>query len=694
MELSPLPAPKDPKQEEAERLAHCLTHIGKRMIKNKDRIDECQREIHAAHEHMWDARRDMDHIDKAALRQSIDQMMRSSDVMREQQSKLLKLRKSPYFARFDFCRHGENEPHPYYIGVHDFQDEENTDALTIYDWRAPISSLFYDYETGSAHYEAPSGTIKGEISRKRQFRIRDGKMELLIENALNIVDEVLQDELARTSEDGMKTIVATIQRDQNAIIRDADAHTLVIQGVAGSGKTSIALHRIAFLLYRFKDTISSDQILIISPNRVFADYIGNVLPELGEHPVPEIGMDRLAAELLGDIRFETFFEQTAQLLEKQDQRAIARIQAKAAPELLRQLEDYARYLEGSIFQPFDCEIRKRPVPGFLFEREWNRYRNQTPNERRKDTANSVIEEVESQYRIELRKEERAQLRKALAAMINRPTLRQAYKGFYDWIGRPDLFHKKSGKVEYADVFLLIYLKLLTEGVENPWSEVEHLLVDEMQDYTPVQYAVLARLFTCSKTILGDAGQSVNPHTASTPDAIGRVMKGATLVTLNKSYRSTYEIMQFALRVSPNPDLIAVRRHGDEPSVVEYSSAKAGLDGIVDEIEQFEASDHRSLAIIAKTQGEAAKLFQHLKDRGISTRLLASDSSTFGTGVIICSAHLAKGLEFDRVIIADASANNYSTPMDRNLLYVGCTRAMHRLRLVSIGKPSALIAPPD
>jgi DNA helicase-2/ATP-dependent DNA helicase PcrA len=691
MALTPHQKTKTPQQEEAERLAHCLDHVGKSLAKTKVRLDEYQREIKAAHEHMWDARRDMDHIDKAALRQSIDQMMRSSDVMREQQSKLLKLRKSPYFARFDFCRHGENNVRAYYVGVHDFQDNEDDGQPVIYDWRAPVSSLFYDYETGSAHYEAPSGTINGEITSKRQFRIRDGKMELLIESALNIVDEVLQDELARTSEDGMKTIVATIQRDQNAIIRDADAHTLVIQGVAGSGKTSIALHRIAFLLYRFKDTISSDQILIISPNRVFADYIGNVLPELGEHPVPEIGMDRLAAELLGDIRFESFFEQTTQLLEKQDDAAVARIRAKAAPELLKQMEDYARYLEGTIFQPFDCEIRRRPVPGFLFEREWNRYRNRPPNERRKDTAKSVIEEVENQYRIELRKEERAQLRKALAAMINRPTLRQAYRGFYDWIGQPELLPKGAGKIEYADVFPLIYLKLLTEGVDNPWGDVEHLLVDEMQDYTAVQYAVLARLFPCSKTILGDAGQSVNPHTASTPETIGKVMKGATLVRLNKSYRSTYEIMQFALRVSPNPDLIAVRRHGEQPEVVQYDTDEDRLAGIAKDIAKFEASDHRSLAIIAKTQREADRLHRHLKDRGIAARLLANESSAFSTGVIVCSAHLAKGLEFDRVIIADAGAKNYATPMDRNLLYVGCTRAMHRLSLASVGKTSALIA---
>lgn len=217
--------------------------------------------------------------------------MRSGEILREQQKKLLKLRRSPYFGRIDFTRdrYGETGAEPIYVGVHDFRDE-GTGKTVVYDWRAPISSMFYDFEIGPARYQAPAGEIKGRLDLKRQFRIRDGRMESMLESSLNIVDDVLQQELSRSSDEGMKSIVATIQRDQNATIRDAEAHTVIIQGVAGSGKTSIALHRIAFLLYRFKDTLSSDDILIVSPNRVFADYIGNVLPELGEEQVAEIGM--------------------------------------------------------------------------------------------------------------------------------------------------------------------------------------------------------------------------------------------------------------------------------------------------------------------------------------------------------------------------------------------------------------------
>lgn len=292
-------------QEEELRLRNNLDLVDRNLRQIGRRLADCQRDIQAVHDHMWEARRDMEHIDKAAMRQSIDQMMGASDLLRAQQIKLEKLRKSPYFGRFDFRRADRIQNVAYYIGVHDLRDEETQEAW-VHDWRAPVSSLFYDYETGPARYDSPSGMIAGDLTLKRQFRVRGGAMEFMLDTSVNIVDDVLQQELARAPDEGMKNIVATIQRDQNAIIRDAEAHTLIIQGVAGSGKTSIALHRIAFLLYRFKDTLSSSDILIISPNRVFADYIGNVLPELGEETVPEISMETLARQMLGDkIRFQT-----------------------------------------------------------------------------------------------------------------------------------------------------------------------------------------------------------------------------------------------------------------------------------------------------------------------------------------------------------------------------------------------------
>ena len=674
--------------DEHDHLAQILARIDENLGLSATRLTGYQAEIQAAHDHMGEARRDMDHIDKIAMRQSIDQMMTQSGLMRAQQIKLQKLRKVPYFGRFDFRRADRNETGAYYVGVHDFRDDE-TGTAYVHDWRAPVSSLFYDFETGPAHYDAPSGRIAGEMSLKRQFRIRDSRMEFMLDTSVTIVDDMLQQELSRTADEGMKNIVATIQRDQNAIIRDAEAHTLIIQGVAGSGKTSIALHRIAFLLYRFKDTLTSSDILILSPNRVFADYIGNVLPELGEESVPEIGMETLARQLLGGVTFESFFAQTAKLLETDDAALKERIAFKATPGFLGQIDAYTRHLEEQSFVASDHTVRRRPVPAFVFGSAWKRFADRPANERVIETGRAVLEQVEAQYHIELRKEERAGLRKAVQGMVRRQTLRRAYAGLFEWLDRKDMF-KPAKVLEYADVFPLIYLRMKLEGVENPYGGVKHLLVDEMQDYTPVQYGVLGRLFPCRKTILGDATQSVNPYSASTAEDIEAALSGAWRVTLNKSYRSTWEIMQFALAIRPNPDLIAMKRHGEEPGVHSCASPAKAVERVAVEVAEFTASDHSSLALLAKTQKQAARLHAALKDRGIEARLLDEGSAGFSNGILICTPHLAKGLEFDRVVITDADAATYRTEMDRNMLYVACTRAMHRLTLIGVGQMSGFL----
>lgn len=675
--------------EEKMRLDDCQARIRGSLAEIDVRLSDYAQEIKARKEYMWDARRDMDHIEKIAVRQTIEQTLDSAEVLKAQHGKLLKLMRSPYFGRFDFARQGSDRSEPVYVGVHHFHDEAANRTL-VYDWRAPISSVFYDFETGPAHYPAPAGTVKGEVRRKRQFRIRDGRLELVLESGVNIVDDVLQDELSRASNDeGMKNIVATIQRDQNAIIRNDEAHTLIIQGVAGSGKTSIALHRIAFLLYRFKDTLSSDDILIISPNRVFADYIGNVLPELGEEQVPEIGMETLAAELLDhQYRFQSFFEQTAQLLEKNDEALKARIVAKAAPEFLRQIDRYADDLEKRSFVAIDWRVGRKIVPDWSFAESWQKHRGVALTER----IARVLKEIESQigihYNYDLLTEERQALRTAIRGMVQTITLRQAYQGLFEWMDQPEWFKPTGGKLEYGDVFPLIYLKLRLEGVTNPYPRVKHLLIDEMQDYTPVQYAVLGRLFACRKTVLGDATQSVSPYGSSTAEQIRASLTSATTVKLTKSYRSTWEIMQFALAISPNPELEAMKRHGEPPQVVVCTRPAQMIAAITDEIAAFKASEHHALAVIAKTQKQAARLHKALAANHADVRLLDANSVGFSSGVIVCTAHLAKGLEFDRVIVADVSADQYHTEMDRNLLYVACTRAMHRLTLYAVGAASA------
>ena len=691
--------------EELVRLKNCLERIDDHLQSFDARLDTYAREIRESKDYLWEARHDMDHIEKIAVRQTIEQKMRSGEVVRGQQQKLVKLRRTPYFGGFNFIRegsengnknknkneNGDSEAEVIYVGVHDFQDGASNKTL-VYDWRAPISSMFYDYEPGPAQYQAPIGEVRGRLERKRQFRIRDGRIEFMLESSVNIVDDMLQEELSRSSDEGMKNIVATIQRDQNAIIRDAEVHTLIIQGVAGSGKTSIALHRIAFLLYCFKDTLTSNDILIVSPNRVFSDYIGNVLPELGEEQIGEVGMETLAEEFLNHkYRFQTFFEQTTLLLQKNDEAMKTRIAAKASVDFLKQIDLYVTHLEATSFNASQWQTGRCLVPDWFFDEKWRKHGGLPLSKRIAQVLDAAKHQIGIHYNYDLQTDERRSLRKAIHAMTRQITLRDAYKGLFVWIGQPELFKPAGGKLEYSDVFPLIYLKLKLEGIDNPRKGIKHLLIDEMQDYTPVHYAVLGRLFNCRKTILGDFMQSVDPNSASNAEQIQRVLRATAPVKLTKSYRSTLEIMQFALAIFPNKDLIPMERHGEPPQVIVCSRPVDVVTRIAAEIESFHTSSHQSLAIIVKIQKHAKRFHQQLLKIGVETSLIDADSTVFSTGIVICTTHLAKGLEFDRVIVPDANADTYHTEMDRNLLYIACTRAMHRLTLIAAGKPSNLLS---
>jgi len=330
------------------------------------------------------------------------------------------------------------------------------------------------------------------------------------------------------------------------------------------------------------------------------------------------------------------------------------------------------------------------VPGFLLAEVFAKHKRLPLSQRVAQTTHEVTRKIAQEYKYELIPDEVRQLREAIRDRVNTQTLRQAYRDFYDWVGKPEMFRPAGNRFEYADVFPLIFLKMQLEGVRSPYRDVRHLLIDEMQDYTPVQYAILARLFDCRMTILGDAWQSVNPYSASTAEMISAAFGGATCVSLHKTFRSTAEIAHFANRISPNPKLEVVERHGPEPEVLACTSRKLELNAIVERIEAFRNTAHNSLGIICKTRRQAARLHQTLAKQDSKIHLLDAHSATVANGVIVMSAYLAKGLEFDQVIVPEADSDNYADDMDRNLLYVACTRAMHRLTLTHVGSASAFI----
>jgi DNA helicase II / ATP-dependent DNA helicase PcrA len=673
-------------QEEREYLEEIKEKLTLAIRRADDHVRQFSTELRQNKEYIYEHQSGMDDADMVAAGQSINRMAFTGESAVLKKRKLQKLVASPYFGRIDFVTGGERSA--VYIGMSTFSDETQR-ANLIYDWRAPVSSLFYDFELGEAWYKTPGGNVPGDIALKRQYKIRDGKMEFMIENEVNIHDDVLQRELSKSSDDKMKNIVATIQRDQNAVIRNETAPVMIIQGVAGSGKTSIALHRIAFLLYRFRDSIAAKDILIISPNKVFADYISNVLPELGEEHIPEMGMEELAMDLLENkFPFQSFFEQVSFLLEKHDEAFIERIRFKSSFEFLSQLNRYFIHVENNYFTFAELRVAKVVVPfPFILER-FKAYHRLPLLKRFPEVIKDVQQHVRTMVNRKLTGGEKNQIWQAVPAMFKVNNVFDLYKDFYAWMGKPDLLKMApGGQLEYADVFPLIYCKIRMEGLQT-YDHIKHLLVDEMQDYTPVQYAVISRLFRCKKTILGDVNQTVNPYSASSAEGIEQVFPQADVVKLFRSYRSTYEITAFAQRIVPNPNLIAMERHGAIPVVKGFGSNAEENEEIKKLMDQFKNSDRHSMGIICKTGDQAEFVYEIVKSPLV--HLLTDDSASFQEGIVITTVHLSKGLEFDEVVIPFVSSRNYHTNVDKRMLYIACTRAMHRLTLTFSKEKSSFI----
>jgi len=659
-------------EEIKERLELSVNRIG-------TRVKQYAEELIQTKEYIYEHQSGLDDADKVAAGQSINRMVSTGESAEGQKKKLLKLRNSPYFGRLDFISEGSNEQTPIYIGIHTFTD----DALgvnLVYDWRAPISSMFYDFELGDAFYVTPGGKVTGLIAVKRQYKIREGRMEFMIENEVNIHDEILQKELSLSADDKMKNIVATIQRDQNVVIRNETAPVMIIQGVAGSGKTSIALHRIAFLLYRFREEIKAKDILILSPNKVFSDYISNVLPELGEEHIPETGMEDLAGELLEyKYSFQTFFQQVAELLTEPDASYIERIHFKASFEFLSQLNRYLIHIENKYFTFSELRIGNTVIPFPFIEERFKAYHRIPLLKRFPEVIKDVQNQMRNQVQRKLTGREKTIIAEAVPRMFKIRDVYSLYQDFYSWLGKPEMFTPmEGGKLEFADVFPLIYFTMRLEGYQAH-DHVKHLLVDEMQDYTPVQYAVLSRLFKCKKTILGDVGQTVNPYSASSASGIEQVFPQGETVNLFRSYRSTYEITKFAQHISKNSNVIPMERHGLPPEIKGFKNNAEEIQAIKELIGNFKISTYRSLGILCKTSDQAAFVAGSIEQL-YKVHLLTPDSTSYHEGIIITTSHLAKGLEFDEVIVPFVSVNTYYTEVDKRMLYIACTRAMHKLTL--------------
>lgn len=597
--------------------------------------------------------------------------------------KLVKLKDSPYFARIDFRQDRDTRAGIFYIGRFSFHDGNR---LLISDWRSPIASLFYDCETGPAGYTAPGGEMNGELIRKRQFKIKNGVMEYAIESSVNIQDDVLQRELSHTSDDKMKSIIATIQKEQNQIIRNENTGTLVIQGVAGSGKTSIALHRIAFLLYRFKDRLTAKNITIVSPNRVFGDYISGVLPELGEEPIFEVSFGDLAdVQLEGVIGFEADRDP----LQREDAGWSERKRFKSTLAFVRRLQEFVHRIPAIVFTPADYSYGRFTATAEMIDARFQAYEKYPVKSRLKMVVADLHDRFDTDNFMEEELPSSGTILKALNRMLKVKNTMGLYKMFYQQCGLPEMFVMPAKKtLEWADVYPFLYMHAAFEGLHES-GVIKHLVVDEMQDYTPVQYAVLNLLFRCPKTILGDFGQLIHPDHQHTLHDLRQMYDEAEFVELNKSYRSTYEIITFAKGIKTTGSIDAIERHGEMPTVSGFQSGSDELAHIQNTITAFEEKPYATLGILTKT-AEDAKRLHDLLTPVHNVQLITPESTRFASGISITSIQMSKGLEFDEVLIPYANSGNYTAEYDRNLLYIACTRAMHRLTLSYTGNVSPLL----
>ena len=665
-------------QQEKKYLQQVIGIINDTIQNTDTSVKEHVETLQEYKDYIW-SNKDIDPHEIRSMRESILNHFALGESVIDKCRRLGKILDIPYFGRIDFEeKKNGSSVLPIYIGIHTFYDSQSKTNL-IYDWRAPISGMFYDYELGKAVYTSPTGEISGDISLKRQYRIRKGKMEYMIESSLTVHDE-------------MKNIVTTIQREQNRIIRNEEAHVLIIQGVAGSGKTSIALHRIAYLLYTLKGNISSKDILIISPNKVFGDYISNVLPELGEESVPETSMEQILSGVLENkYKYQNFFEQVTELLEKTSSDFIERIKYKSSFEFISQLDKFILYMENNYFKAAEVKLTRHiTIPAEYIEEQFRRFNRYPMRQRSEAMTDYILEMMKVQYYFTITTSEKNLLKKEIKKMFAGNNDLQIYKEFFVWVGKPELFKlRKNRMLEYADLAPLAYLHLALDG-NIASSGAKHLLIDEMQDYSPIQYKVIQKLYPCRKTILGDASQSVNPYGSSTADMIRKTFTIGEIMKLCKSYRSTFEITDFSQKIQTNHELEPIIRHGEPPAILRFEDVKQEILGIFSIISSFKKSGYTSLGIVCKTETQARELSESLRVHTGDIHFLSNQSSAFMKGIIVTSSHMAKGLEFDEVIVPYVNGKNYNSAIDKSMLYVAVTRAMHRLTLTYNGRPSEFI----
>lgn len=668
----------------------------------------------------------------------------------QQLATVQRLEKSPYFARVDFKEDNSSDEETIYIGLGSFADKD--DHFLVYDWRAPISSIYYDGKLGKVSYNSPEGEITVDMTKKRQFMIKNGKIINMFDTDESIGDQMLLEVLSEKSSTQMKSIVTTIQQEQNKIIRDTRSELLFVQGAAGSGKTSAILQRIAFLLYRYRGNLTSSDVIMFSPNQLFNDYVKNVLPEMGEQNMVQMTYHQFISRRLPGMKVENLFE-----LFEEDQTSSQINNFKNSLAFFKAMQRYAKHLnnKGVIFKNIYFKDKEKPYFAkekikeiyYSFNENYN-LANRIDATREELVKmlnhkigpevkkNWVMQTIEGLTKSELtalydrpdqefsseKEEERFLGRKIVIKELAPVFKRINHNNFINtraqylqflraipklvdlnkWKISPEDWQKeieavknrfKEREMKLQDASAYLYLWDLIVGRRTNY-EMRYAFIDEIQDYTPFQLAYLKYNFPRAKfTMLGDLNQAIftKDESRSLIKQISALFDPdkTSVVQLTKSYRSTKQITDFTKQILRQGEKIeAFNRQGPKPVLWQRDQEDQAVDALVEILKE---NDQKGLttAVITKDLASATKLSEQVASK-VKASLIKLPNQRLVKGDLILPSYLAKGLEFDAVVMWDASEETYHAVDETQLVYTITSRAMYKLDLISVGPKSKLL----
>ena len=672
-----------------EYLQYVLKCLNDRLAQADAAILEGEKEIEDMHEYYWENYTEMDQYgyEDYDNQQALFRQMNANEEQFRLRKRFKKMQDSPFFGRVDFRYDGDEEAETFYIGIGNLSESAGSLPL-VYDWRAPVSGLFYDYDKGPASYEAPSGIFEGEVTSKWQYKIRKGKMLYEFESDVKIDDEILGAELGSNGEVQLKNIVRTIQKEQNEIIRNTKDKIMVIQGAAGSGKTSVALHRIAYLLYHDRENLKSSNVLILSPNGVFADYISHILPELGEENIREMSFDLFAYRELKDIvgDCEDRYDQIEHTVLNPKIQDICR--EKQSPEFVSKLDGFVLRLEDELMNFRDVEYRgctlseKEIIDLFYFK-----FLDVPLLSRMHSVAEYFIDQVETLRDRDLSDEEREEVMECFRSMYETRDCYVLYSRFLEKEGYRPLPHCQIEKrrLRYEDVYPVLYLKYTLYQCRNHHG-IKHVVVDEMQDYSWIQYLLIHKMFPCRMTILGDKAQTMEDETQDVLKFLPKIFgKDIRKIVMNRSYRNTMEVAKYANHLTGIEDIELFERHGEPVDERTFSSTEEALESVLEKwLNRREEFETEALIFLTEREAEHAFLYIEKRLKEIAPEAenqlcyMNRDSQSFKKGLTVTTFYLAKGLEFDQVF--GIFEEDRESGLQCQAKYITATRALHELHM--------------